>query len=406
MYGYIYETTNLINNKKYIGKKKSEIFLENKYLGSGIALNAAIKKYGENNFIVKLLDTAESLKELNEKEKFYIEKFNAVISEEYYNIAKGGDGGIIWGSEENHPSKHTDRSGKKNPCYGKHWYTNGEKNIYLKDTEKIPDGFVKGCTRKDLIGRITIYKQKERKNIKKDELDFYKKDGWITSKEKNNILKLNKDIKINKIEEINTQNDLNANKTSNRKNKKLIYKDNVAHYCSIDELQLFLDDGWVQGRPSWYKKFERKKGWHHSEETKNILSNKLKGRKISQESIEKIKNYYLNMTDEEKKIRSENCRKGQLGHKLTNEHKDNISKALKGKVKSKKTCENLSKAQKERFKKLKEIGLNTNWGYDASGTIWVHKYNNDIKECHMIKKEELNDYLSNGFIVGRGKLKK
>ena len=34
MYGYIYETTNLINGKKYIGKKASTKFLED-YYGSG-----------------------------------------------------------------------------------------------------------------------------------------------------------------------------------------------------------------------------------------------------------------------------------------------------------------------------------------------------------------------------------
>ncbi len=37
MKGYIYETINLINGKKYIGKHKSSKF-DNTYFGSGIAL--------------------------------------------------------------------------------------------------------------------------------------------------------------------------------------------------------------------------------------------------------------------------------------------------------------------------------------------------------------------------------
>ena len=35
MYGYIYKTTNLVNGKIYIGQKKSDVFLGDKYLGSG-----------------------------------------------------------------------------------------------------------------------------------------------------------------------------------------------------------------------------------------------------------------------------------------------------------------------------------------------------------------------------------
>lgn len=94
MYGYIYETTNLINGKKYIGKKVSNIFV-NSYYGSGILLKKAIRKYGKNNFKVVLLDEAYNNIELNEKEKFYINKYNATKSDLYYNIAEGGEGGNL-----------------------------------------------------------------------------------------------------------------------------------------------------------------------------------------------------------------------------------------------------------------------------------------------------------------------
>ena len=42
MYGYIYETTNLINGKKYIGKHKADCF-DKSYIGSGTILTRAIK---------------------------------------------------------------------------------------------------------------------------------------------------------------------------------------------------------------------------------------------------------------------------------------------------------------------------------------------------------------------------
>lgn len=45
MYGYIYETTNLINGKKYIGKRVKPKF-DGNYKGSGKVLKHAIEKYG------------------------------------------------------------------------------------------------------------------------------------------------------------------------------------------------------------------------------------------------------------------------------------------------------------------------------------------------------------------------
>lgn len=94
MYGYIYITINNINNKKYIGMHKSA-FIDKRYIGSGKIIKQAIKLYGRNNFECKILDTAETRKELCEKEKFWIKKENAVEDPMFYNIASGGDGGDI-----------------------------------------------------------------------------------------------------------------------------------------------------------------------------------------------------------------------------------------------------------------------------------------------------------------------
>lgn len=98
MFGYIYITTNLINNKQYIGKKKRNKF-DSKYIGSGKLLWEDIKKnnYTRDDFKVEILDTtAKNLEELNELEKFYIKKYNAVADDRFYNIASGGDGGKIY----------------------------------------------------------------------------------------------------------------------------------------------------------------------------------------------------------------------------------------------------------------------------------------------------------------------
>lgn len=94
MYGYIYMTTDITNNKKYIGKHKASEFTT-KYIGSGKYLLRAIKQHGKENFKVVMLEACNTLEELNEKEKFYIAKYDALKSKDFYNIHPGGDGGDI-----------------------------------------------------------------------------------------------------------------------------------------------------------------------------------------------------------------------------------------------------------------------------------------------------------------------
>lgn len=64
-FGYVYKTTNKVNNKIYVGKHKSNCFDEN-YLGSGTLLSSAIKKLGrccrkELTFCGKLSDGTKLL---------------------------------------------------------------------------------------------------------------------------------------------------------------------------------------------------------------------------------------------------------------------------------------------------------------------------------------------------------
>jgi hypothetical protein len=97
--GYIYKTTNLINNRSYIGKKQKEVF-DPTYYGSGLILKEAIKKYGKENFSIEVLSWATTISELNKLEELYISQYRLV--DDLYNIAKGGNGGdtLI-----NHPDK-------------------------------------------------------------------------------------------------------------------------------------------------------------------------------------------------------------------------------------------------------------------------------------------------------------
>lgn len=91
MYGYIYKTTCLTTKLIYIGQHKSEKFEPNRYLGSGQKFKKALQEFGKNNFICELIDTAESLGELNSKEEYWVEFYQSRNPLIGYNVKKGGE---------------------------------------------------------------------------------------------------------------------------------------------------------------------------------------------------------------------------------------------------------------------------------------------------------------------------
>ena len=94
MYGFVYITTNHVNGKQYIGQRKYDKQGKWKeYLGSGIILSRAIEKYGLKNFSKEIIEECKTKKILNDREIYWINYYNAVESDNFYNIASGGDGG-------------------------------------------------------------------------------------------------------------------------------------------------------------------------------------------------------------------------------------------------------------------------------------------------------------------------
>lgn len=90
MYGYIYKTTNLLNNKIYIGQHKSDRF-DKTYYGSGKLFLKTFNKYGRSNFKCELLEWCETKEILNEREIHYIKIYNAKDRSIGYNLADGGN---------------------------------------------------------------------------------------------------------------------------------------------------------------------------------------------------------------------------------------------------------------------------------------------------------------------------
>ena len=87
---WIYKITNIQNNKNYIGQTIRPVEQRfhrhindalNNILDTHFA--RAIRKYGKENFIIEVIDSAETQGELNKKEQYWIQYYNSV--EEGYN---------------------------------------------------------------------------------------------------------------------------------------------------------------------------------------------------------------------------------------------------------------------------------------------------------------------------------
>lgn len=98
--GIIYIIKNKCNDKVYIGQTTSNLqtrfnqhFKKSTIANRHYKLYNAIKKYGKDNFYIELLEERIPIELLNEREIFYIEKYNSFYNG--YNSSKGGDGRTI-----------------------------------------------------------------------------------------------------------------------------------------------------------------------------------------------------------------------------------------------------------------------------------------------------------------------
>lgn len=207
MYGYIYLTTNLINNKKYIGQHKySKPEIDKNYLGSGKYICRAIHTYGISNFKCEILECCDTKEELALKEKYYISKFNAVNNINFYNIDDGS------GNSHEYVCKET--TSKK-----------------LSEIQK---------------QHKTINNGKEQLIINKDSLETYLKNGWLLGR-------LPKDYseRIKKFKNTHYSKDLTSWKTniSNSIKGRVWINNNINEKQIIkNELQMYLNNGWKRGR--------------------------------------------------------------------------------------------------------------------------------------------------------------
>ena len=99
-YHFIYKTTNLLNEKFYVGMHSTDN-LEDGYVGSGKRLGYSIRKYGLENHKFEILEFLSSREELKKREA-------EVVNEEMLkhplcmNLKFGGEGG--WDHLKNDPN--------------------------------------------------------------------------------------------------------------------------------------------------------------------------------------------------------------------------------------------------------------------------------------------------------------
>ena len=129
----VYKITNLIDKKIYVGCHETTD-LNDSYMGSGIKVRRAIKKYGLHNFKKEILKICESREEMFlEESKIVNEDF--ITRNDVYNIMLGGYGGWkhITSEIRSRIGKTQGRKGgaitakliKEDPLYAAKWKTIG-----------------------------------------------------------------------------------------------------------------------------------------------------------------------------------------------------------------------------------------------------------------------------------------
>lgn len=300
MYGYIYITENLINNKKYIGKHKAKKFSLN-YKGSGSLLLKAFNLYGKDNFKCSILTSdgkvptiCNSLDELDFAEKYYINLYNCVKSSEYYNLTDGGTGGDTF-SNHSEDTKHEIKEkmslaqkkrwkniseeelairnqklsiankGRVSNAKGKHYYNNGIEQKRLFDSEALTyleNGWVKGGLKNIFSPEINrkrseairnyYLKNPEKRKEKGEKISKSKKGNVIiTAEQKNQISQtlkqyyLTHDVAI-KGKHLSPE---SKNKISkNNRGRIAIHKGDKSLKIIPEQLATYLSNGWAKGR--------------------------------------------------------------------------------------------------------------------------------------------------------------
>lgn len=341
-YHYFYKITNLVNGKFYYGVHNTDN-LDDGYMGSGVALHKAFKKYGISNFkkeILKFFDTLEDAFKYEEK----IVNKELTRLQECYNVIPGG--------------KYFDTTGlatvkdSSGNCF----------DVSVDDPRYISGELVSVST-----NRVTVIDENgNTKSVFKNDPKYI--DGIYVPFTKGKVTVTDESGKHFYIS-LTDENYINGKYVSIRKNMvPAVDSSGNQTIVSID------DPRYISGElvHNWV-------GRKHTEETKNKIkkchaeTGYQKGEKNSQFGTCWVYN-------DEESIR---IKKEELSEYISNGWK-------KGRKYTKSQLETLNKKREHLSDEQKKPSL---------GCMWIS--NDLLKKSTYIKKELLNEYIENGWKIGR-----
>lgn len=172
---YIYLIKNQQNKIVYIGQQIGTKSI-NTYKGSGLLLNRAYKKYGENYFKREIIEYCD-IDELNEKEILYIKQYNTKFPHGY-NLTEGGEG--MKGYQYNNIQKQNISKAKIGQKYPKeHGKKISQARLGQKHSQETIDKISKTkATKHNIIIDISL-KDKLKSNSQKSIIQYDLNDNYI-----------------------------------------------------------------------------------------------------------------------------------------------------------------------------------------------------------------------------------
>ena len=427
---FIYKIENSVNHKIYIGKttrsleeRWKEHVSGSKHPSPTSHLYNAMKYWGIDKFNISVLVEC-SEDDLDETERRMIEEYNTRNPDIGYNMAEGGTGGILW-REGEHPSIGKQRFGTDNPFYGK-THTD-EVRKHLSESAR---------------NMRTVVRGNERKRIKLHELPEYESEGWITTSERDRLIKQEKEIikAVNRALKQALLEEEKKQKHLDRFNRVCMNNGEVIRYVEEEDVTMYLNSGWnigglsrelseahkekisaaLKGKPGWNKGLTKETddrvakmsesltgrvgaftGKTHSEETKKHLSEVLSARQLCEDHSDRVKQALANMSEEAKLERNRKQSEAHKGKTMPEETKEKIrqkmlEKSAAGELNTTKGRPSKNKGRKmtpEQVAKMRER---------ASGKIWIHNY----QISKMIYPDKFIEYESQGWVRGRLPFKK